>query len=89
MVQLKKNIQLHERIQSFRIKSSNSLKSFFTADIRNLDVFIQQVPEIPALGIDTMKKIVKKLKFNYKPDTFENPFQRVSARFRIFVVCLG
>lgn len=31
-----------------------------------------------------MKKIAKKLKFNYKSDTFENPFQRVSAR----IICL-
>ncbi|KAG4073284.1 hypothetical protein HA402_008630 [Bradysia odoriphaga] len=45
-------------------------------DIRNLDVFDSEVPEIPDNGIDTMKKLVKKLKFNYKPDTFENPFQR-------------
>lgn len=49
-----------------------------TADIRNLDVFKSDVPEIPAIGIDAMKKLVKKLKFNYTADTFENPSQRVS-----------
>lgn len=68
-------------------RCSDSLKSsLFTADIRSLDVFISEVPEIPAIGIDTMKKLAKKLKFNYKADTFENPFQRVSARISVFDV---
>ncbi|KAJ6635353.1 ATP-dependent DNA helicase 2 subunit 1 [Pseudolycoriella hygida] len=45
-------------------------------DIRTLDIFQSQVPELTAAEIDTMKKMIKKLKFTYKLDTFENPSQR-------------
>lgn len=55
-----------------------SLNHYFAADIRSLDIFNNEVPTLPVSGMDAMRKITKKLKFNYKANTFENPFQRVS-----------
>lgn len=62
------------------LQTSHNYNNFFTADIRNLDVFDSEVPEIPDDAVETMSKLVKKLKFSYESDTFENPFQRVSFR---------
>lgn len=46
---------------------------FFAADIRKLDIFEKDVPEIPSDGQFAVQKIIKKLRFAYSDRMFGNP----------------
>ena len=45
----------------------------FTGDIRNLSVFDRPPPQHKTEACEPFRKIMKKLKFHYQPETFENP----------------
>ncbi|CAO1409413.1 unnamed protein product [Diamesa serratosioi] len=45
----------------------------FTGDIRNLNVFDRPAPQYKTEAYEPFRKIVKKLKFHYEPELFENP----------------
>lgn len=45
----------------------------FTGDIRNLSVFERSIPETKTEAYEPFRKIIRKLKFHYNPELFENP----------------
>lgn len=45
----------------------------FTGDIRNLSVFDRSNPKTKEEAYEPFRKIIRKLKFHYQPELFENP----------------
>ena len=45
----------------------------FTGDIRNLSVFERATPQVKTEAYEPFRRIIRKLKFHYQPELFENP----------------